>query len=74
QAGIFTISGFPEQDLERALACFCATNIYPYASVVVTDLITRGGFPQIVLPPINFDAIYESRKKEQSQNPGEKTH
>ncbi len=67
QAGIFTISGFNKHDLERALACFCASNLYPYARVVISDLVMRAGFPQILLPPINFEAIFEARKQEQDK-------
>lgn len=63
QAGIFTISGFSPSELEHTLACFCASSLYPYGREVVTDLVMKGGFPQLLLPPVNFDAIYEDRKR-----------
>jgi len=58
QAGIFGISGLPEDRLKYMLGSFCPNILFPYARETVSDLISRGGFPQFLLAPVNFDAIY----------------
>jgi len=58
QAGIFTIAGFTEDELKPMVGAFCPNTLFPYARETVSDLVARGGFPQLVLAPVNFDAIY----------------
>lgn len=58
QAGIFSISGFNEQEVSQLMGSFCPNVLFPYARETVSDLATRGGFPQLLLAPVNFDAIY----------------
>jgi preprotein translocase subunit SecB len=43
------------------LGAFCPTTLFPYAKETIDSLINRGGFPQINLAPINFDALYMQR-------------
>lgn len=59
QAGAFTVKNFTPDVTQQLLATTCATVLFPYAREAVSNLATRGGFPQLVLPPINFDAMYE---------------
>ncbi|MCX7114946.1 MAG: protein-export chaperone SecB [Gammaproteobacteria bacterium] len=59
QAGIFTIQGFQNaQQLEHLLESFCPGILFPYAREAITHEVTRGSFPQLVLAPINFEALY----------------
>lgn len=58
QAGAFTAQNFSEQGLKQVLATTAATLIFPYARETITSLATRGGFPQLILPPIDFDVMY----------------
>ncbi|KOR30148.1 preprotein translocase subunit SecB [Achromatium sp. WMS2] len=58
QAGIFTITGFPEHERLRLLGTHCPHVLFAYAREAIGDLITKGSFPQVVLQPINFDALY----------------
>ena len=58
QAGIFTISGFSEQEMGPMLGSFCPNVLFPYAREVISDLVNKGGFPQLILAPVNFDALY----------------
>jgi preprotein translocase subunit SecB len=58
QAGVFAISGAAPDDLKRVIASFCPSVLFPYAREVVSDLITKGGFPNFLLPLVNFDALY----------------
>ncbi len=58
QAGIFSIVGFTDEQLHQTLGSFCPSVLYPYARQVVTDVVAQGGFPQLILAPVNFDALY----------------
>ncbi len=63
QAGIFAISGFEEEQVNHMLGAFCPNVLFPYAREVVSDIVTRGSFPQLLLAPINFDALYQQQKE-----------
>jgi preprotein translocase subunit SecB len=64
QAGIFSINGLNEQALHAALNTLCPHTLFPYARRLITDLVADGGFPPLVLQPLNFDQIYGQRLKE----------
>jgi len=64
QAGIFGISGLPEQGKHAALNTLCPHTLFPYARRMITDLVAEGGFPPLVLQPINFDQIYAQRMQD----------
>jgi preprotein translocase subunit SecB len=65
QAGLFLVRNIPENDLKRAVSTVCPGVLFPYARAAVSQLVTQGGFPQFLLPPVNFDALYAA----QSQSP-----
>lgn len=69
QAGIFTLRGIPPQDLEPLLAVGCPTILYPYARETISDLVTRAGFPAVVLVPVSFEQIYLERKQQAAGEP-----
>ena len=58
QAGIFTITGFPEQNLGGMLGAYCPETLFSFAREAVSELIAKGGFPQLLLQPVNFNALY----------------
>jgi preprotein translocase subunit SecB len=58
QAGVFLMRGLQEPDVKRAVASICPSVLFPYARAAVSQLVTQGGFPQFLLPPVNFDALY----------------
>jgi preprotein translocase subunit SecB len=58
QAGVFTVVGAAPEDLKRFIGSFCPGVLFPYAREVVSDLVTKGGFPNFLLPLVNFDALY----------------
>ncbi len=66
QAGIFQIRNIPEENLEIILAVTCPNILFPYAREVVSDLVVRGGFPPVLLNPINFEALYAQQKQQQA--------
>jgi preprotein translocase subunit SecB len=69
QAGIFTARGIPQQDLEPLLGIGCPTILYPYAREAISDLVTRAGFPAVVLQPISFEQIYMERQQQAAAAP-----
>jgi preprotein translocase subunit SecB len=64
QAGIFSIVGLNEQSQHAAINTLCPHTLFPYARRAITDLVADGGFPPLVLQPINFDQIYAQRLQE----------
>lgn len=63
QAGVFLLRDLPDGLQDRALATTCASILLPFAREVIADLVTRGGFPQFLIQPINFEALYEQHLK-----------
>lgn len=72
QAGVFEINGFSDDQLHHMLGSFCPNILFPYAREVVSDVVVRGGFPQLILAPVNFDALYTQHMEDQKGNAGEK--
>ncbi len=58
QAGVFGVRNLGEDDYRRAVASIAPNVLFPYARAVVSQLVALGGFPQMLLPPVNFDALY----------------
>lgn len=76
QAGIFTIQGAPTEQLDHLLNSFCPSILFPYAREAITSQVIHGSFPQLVLAPINFDALYMQQlaeKQQKVQTPEETT-
>jgi preprotein translocase subunit SecB len=63
QAGIFTARGIAPADLEPLMAIGCPTILYPYAREAVSDMVTRAGFPPVVLQPVSFEQLYMQRRQ-----------
>lgn len=57
QAGLFTISGLDDK-LGSILGSYCPSTLFPYAKDAITTVVSKGGFPEINIAPINFDALY----------------
>ena len=67
QAGIFTIQGAIPAQLDHLLGSFCPSILFPYAREAITSEVIRGSFPQLVLAPINFDALYMQQQEEKQK-------
>lgn len=68
QAGIFTIQGAAIEQKEHLLESFCPNILFPYAREAITAQVIRGSFPQLVLAPINFDALYMQKVQDKQKN------
>ncbi|GMQ87946.1 MAG: protein-export chaperone SecB [Gammaproteobacteria bacterium] len=55
QAGIFNIKGYDDTQRGSLLRAYCLNTLFPYAREAISDLVVKGGFPSLVLAPINFD-------------------
>ena len=62
QAGLFVIRNLGEADLKRAVSTICPGVLFPFARAAVSQLVSQGGFPQFLLPPVNFDALYAANQ------------
>jgi preprotein translocase subunit SecB len=64
QAGAFLMQNLSPDEFKRAIGSICPNVLFPYARAVVSQLVSQGGFPQLLLPPVNFDALYASSLNE----------
>ena len=67
QAGIFEIAGYEKEEFRAIVGSFCPNILFPYAREAIASLIQKGGFPEFVLQPINFDALYLQAKQQAEQ-------
>lgn len=66
QAGIFTVKNFADDQKKQILATVCPNILFPYARETISNMINRGGFPQLYLAPVNFDALYAQQQAQQN--------
>lgn len=71
QAGLFEVAGFPAPDQARVIGSYCPGILFPYARETVAGLVEKGGFPQLALQPINFDALFAQQLQKQQQDSAE---
>ena len=76
QAGIFFIKGFADEELRRIVGTAAPNILFPYARECIDTLCVKGGFPPVMLAPINFDAMYQQALAQAQAAPegGEPTH
>ncbi len=67
QAGIFTMQGYSDEERAMLVGSYCPATLYPYAREAISDIVVKGGFPQLLLQPINFDALYAQAVQQQEQ-------
>lgn len=63
-AGVFSINpSLNAKEHDKILLVDCASFLFPFARRMVADLVQEGGFPPLLLEPINFEAVFSSRQK-----------
>lgn len=67
QAGVFTVSGFPDETRDQMIGAYCPSVLFPYAREAVDTAVTKGSFPALMLAPVNFDALYLQNKKDKDE-------
>ncbi len=61
-AGVFTITGVPDAALEPMILVECPRLLFPFARNILADVTRDGGFPPVLLQPIDFVALWQSRR------------
>lgn len=79
QAGLFVFVNVPEEQQRPMLGTVCPNMLFPYLRESIDSLVVKGGFPALMLSPINFDALYQQRleqeaQQQQAENEGATTH
>lgn len=75
-AGVFQIRNVPDSEMEMVLGVTCPNILFPYLREVVSDVVSRAGFPPVILHPMNFEAIFQARQQQGGETPqaGVKPH
>ena len=60
--GVFTLSGVPENAVEPVLLVECPRLLFPYARNILADITRDGGFPPVLLQPIDFVSLWQARR------------
>jgi len=70
------MTGFDQEQMGGMLGAYCPETLFPYAREAISDLVTKGGFPQLLLSPVNFNALYMQHQQQQAQQtaPAETSH
>lgn len=63
-AGVFTVNGLPENAIEPVLLVECPRILFPFARNILSDVTRDGGFPPVLLQPIDFVALWQSRRNQ----------
>ena len=66
-AGVFAFVGVPQEALEAVLLVECPRLLFPFARRIVADVTRDGGFPPLLLAPIDFLSLYRSRQQQVAQ-------
>lgn len=63
QAGLFLVRGMEPNQLPHLLGSYCPGILFPFAREAISDVIGKGSFPQMLLAPVNFDALFAEAVK-----------
>ncbi len=74
QAGIFSLTGYSDQEMGPLVGSYCPNTLFPFAREVISDIVLKGGFPQLVLAPVNFDALYMNQIEQAKQQAAQAKH
>ena len=67
QTGIFLVRGFSQEEMGPMIGSYCPNILFPYAREAISALVSKGSFPQMLLAPFNFDALYAQHMEELAQ-------
>ena len=72
QAGVFHIVGIPKEDMPLALEIACPNVLLPFSREAISDLVSKAGFPQLLLTPINFESLYHQKLQQKAADDAKK--
>lgn len=67
QAGIFQVRNVPQGDLGPILGITCPNILFPFVREAISDMVTRAGFPPMLLSPVNFEALYQQQSQAEQE-------
>lgn len=73
QAGIFSVIGFDEEQLQHCLGAYCPNILFPYVRETIASLVNKGSFQPMNLEPINFDSLFANYLKQQAESQSKET-
>ncbi len=71
QAGLFYITGLEQEQIKHVVSSTCPSILFPYARETIDSLAVRGGFQPLMLPPVNFDALYAKSRSDAAKAEGQ---
>jgi len=74
QAGVFQMANIPNEQMGAMLAAYCPEILFPFVREAISDLVSKGGYPQLLLNPVNFNALYMQHQQQQQQKAAETAH
>lgn len=69
--GLFSLSNVPRESLQPVLLIECPRLLFPFARRIVADVTRDGGFPPLMIDPIDFVSLYRRRQEQQAQAPAQ---
>ena len=73
QCGLFLADNIPEEQLKPMMGAMCPNILFPYLRESVDGLVLKGGFPALMLAPINFDALFAQRMQQEAEQAAAET-
>ena len=70
--GVFRVVNIPEEQLHPVVMIECPRLLFPFARQIVSDLVRNGGFPPLMIDPVDFAALYRMRAEEAAAQEAQK--
>jgi len=68
--GVFRLSNMPPEGVQPTLMIECARLLFPFAREIIATMTRNGGFPPLLLNPVDFVSLYQQRMAQAAPNPG----
>ena len=69
-AGVFRIQNVPQESVHAVVLIECPRLLFPFAREIVANAVRNGGFPPLMLDPVDFVALYRQKMSEIQPQPG----
>lgn len=68
--GIFRIRNIPEQSIQPLILIECPRILFPFVRQIIADAVRNGGFPPLMIDPIDFAGLYQQRMQAEAEKAG----
>jgi preprotein translocase subunit SecB len=72
-AGLFRIQNVPQEQIHPVVMIECPRLLFPFAREIIASSVRAGGFPPLMLDPVDFVALYQQRMAQMQQQPATAT-